>query len=199
MWEWLVPAAVGVGSALIGSNASKSAANTAAAASDRAADVTLQMFNQNRSDLAPFREAGLRGLAQYEGTLGPSFQESPGYRFAFDEGVRAIDRGASARGLLGSGGRLRELTRYGQGVANQEFGGYQNRLASLAGIGQTATGTTAALGANAANNIGTTTMAGGQAQAAGQIGQANALLGGANAGIGLYGLMNPNGWGNVRR
>lgn len=158
----------------------------------------MEMFQQNRADLAPFREAGLRGLGQYEAALGPSFQQSPGYQFAFDEGVNAVDRAASARGMLNSGARLRELTRFGQGMANQEYGNYMNRLAALAGIGQSATGQTAALGANAANNASALQMAGGQAQAAGQVNSANAMLGGLNQGFGLYSLMNPQSqWGNV--
>ena len=195
IWNYLVPAAVGVGTALISSNASKSAANTAAAATDRAADVQWDMYSQNRDDLAPYRAAGTQGLQQFQSSIGPSFQQSPGYQFAFDQGVQAIDRGASARGLLGSGARLKELTRYGQGVANQEYGNYQNRLAALSGIGQTATNTGAGLGAQTAQGVGNAIMQGGQAQAQGQTGAANAWLGGANAGVGLYGMM--KGWGNV--
>ena len=111
--------------------------------------------------------------------------------------------------MLHSGSRLQELTRYGQGMANQEYGAWLNRLAALAGVGQTATSQTAGLGANAANAVGNAYlqggqaqgnayMQGGQAQAQGITGQANAILGGANAGLGLYGLIN-GGWGNVRQ
>lgn len=196
-WDWALPIGLGLGTAAIASNASQNAANTAAGATDRAADAQLRMFQQNREDLAPYRAAGTQGLSQFQSSIGPSFQQSPGYQFAFDQGVSAIDRGASARGLLGSGARLRELTRYGQGMANQEYGNYQNRLAALAGIGQSATNTGASLGAQTAQNVGNAYIQGGQAQAAGGIGQANAILGGANAGIGLYGLMNP-GWGNIK-
>ena len=46
-----------------------------------------------------------------------AFFQSPGYQFRQDEGIRAIDRSASARGQLMSGGTLRELQRYGQGLA----------------------------------------------------------------------------------
>lgn len=197
-----IPAALGLGSALIGSSASRSAANTAAAAADRASETQMQMFQQNREDLAPFRAAGLRGLTRFEGELGPSFQQSPGYQFAFNEGARAIDQGASARGMLNSGARLRELTRFGQGIANQEHGNYMNRLAALAGIGQNATGTTAQLGQNAAAGAANATMAGGQAQAAGGVNATNAMLGGVGQGLNLYALMNPQqfgGWGNVAR
>jgi len=195
--DFILPAVVAGGSALLASSTSKDAAKTAAGASDRTADTQLQMFAQNREDLAPWRQAGLRGLAGFENTLGPSFAASPGYEFARGEGIRAIDQAASARGMLNSGARLRELMRYGTGVANQEFGNYQNRLAALAGLGQTATGQTALLGAQTAANVGQAQMMGGQAIAQGQIGATNGIMQGLNQGMALYGLMNQPQWGKV--
>lgn len=220
MLGMLIPAALGIGSALIGRNASRNAARTAADASNRAADATLQANRESldflregrdiaRGDLAPYRDAGLADYNALRANVGTSFQESPGYRFAFDEGVNAIDRAASARGLLNSGARLRELTRFGQGVANQEYGNWLSRLQALAGVGQTATGQAASLAASAGGqgagmiqqagtNAAQMQMQGGQAQAAGQVNSANALMGGLNQGMGLYALMNPqNTWGNV--
>lgn len=91
-----------------------------------------------------------------------AFYKSPGYDFRFDEGVRALDRSASAKGMLMSGGQMRELTRYGQGVASSEFGNYANRLSALAGIGQGANQQGIYSGANAASQYGTTSNALGQ-------------------------------------
>lgn len=118
-----------------------------------------------------------------------SFFKSPGYQFRQDEGIRAIDRSASARGQLMSGGTLRELQRYGQGLASSEFGNYANRLASIAGIGQSAAFNSGQLGAQAAGqvgqsaaDIGQSIMAGGTAQAFGAQNTNNAFqqgLGGA--------------------
>lgn len=119
------------------------------------------------------------------GAAGPdysAFFQSPGYQFRQDEGIRAIDRSASARGQLMSGGTLRELQRYGQGLASSEFGNYANRLSSLAGIGQTAAFGGGQLGAQAAGQVGTSAanigqslMAGGTAQASGIVGANNAF------------------------
>lgn len=64
-----------------------------------------------------------------------SFEGSPGFNFALDQGVQARDRSASARGQLGSGNQLKELTAFGQGLANQERGNEINRF--LAFLGQT--------------------------------------------------------------
>ena len=135
-----------------------------------------------------------------------SFYKSPGYDFRFQEGQRAIERSASARGGLMSGGMGRELVRYGQGVATSEFGNYANRLASLAGIGQTATNATGQLGSNVAGQFGNTSeglaqtlMSSGQAQAEGMIGAGNAwstgiqgAAGAIGAGIQQYGAN--QGW-----
>ncbi len=92
------------------------------------------------------------------------FMETPGYQFRFDEGIRALDRSASATGRLRGGGYTRELTRYGQGVASGEFENYANRLSGLAGMGQGSTVQTGTLGVQTGANIGNTLMAGAQNQ-----------------------------------
>ena len=130
------------------------------------------------------------------GEAGPdysAFFKSPGYQFRQDEGIRAIDRSASARGQLMSGGTLRELQRYGQGLASSEFGNYANRLASLAGIGQSAAFQGGQLGAatggqvgSSVANIGQSILAGGQAQAEGIIGSSNALQQGFGGALGAF-------------
>ena len=120
MADWLsyaIPAAVGLGTAYLGSQATKKAASTAAAsadraaqmsaaATDRAADVTWDMFNANRADLAPFREVGLRGLAGYESQLGPGFQESPATSSRWSRGpprsIAARRRAACSTAARGS-------------------------------------------------------------------------------------------------
>jgi hypothetical protein len=56
----------------------------------------------------------------------------------------------------------------------QMFNQYFNRLASMAGIGQTATNQTGNLGSAAATNVGNATLGGAQATASGIVGAANA-------------------------
>jgi hypothetical protein len=101
------------------------------------------------------------------------FRADPGYQFAFDEGQRALQSSAAARGILNSGATAKALTRYGQGVADQQYGNYFNRLASLAGIGQNATNSIAQIGQNSANTQGNAFMNAGNARASayGGIGQ----------------------------
>lgn len=124
------------------------------------------------------------------------FQTTPGYEFRLGEGLKAIDRGAASRGLLKSGATIKAEQRYGEGLASSEFENYANRLASLAGIGQSATNVGVAAGQNSANAIGNALMAGGNARASGYLarGQADANMYGGianafNSGASNYMLM----------
>lgn len=135
------------------------------------------------------------------------FQTSPDYQFRMGEGVKALDRSASARGMISSGAQQKAITQYGQNLAAGEYGNFYNRLASLAGIGQTATNTTAAAGQAAAANSGNAMMQG--ANAAGNARQSgyNAMASGIGAGVNnaMFGLMQygrqpaaySNPWANV--
>ena len=103
------------------------------------------------------------------------FYESPGYQFRFDEGARAYDRSAASRGRLLSGAQAKAQTRYGQGVASEEFGNYANRLAAIAGLGQTGTQATSNAAGNYAANAGNAIQNQGMARASGYLNTANTI------------------------
>lgn len=107
-------------------------------------------------------------------TGGGGFEASPGYRFRLDEGLKAIQRSASARGNLRSGATMKAIQRYGEGLAASEYDSYANRLASLAGVGQTATSGTAAAGQSAASGVAGAATAAGQGVAQGAVNSGNA-------------------------
>jgi len=115
------------------------------------------------------------------------FRETPGYQFRFDEGMDAVQSTLAASGKLGSGAALKAATRYGQGVAADEYGTYLNRLSSLSGRGQTATNALANLGAGFAANAGNITMGMGDARAQGTVQGYNALAGGIQDAFGVAG------------
>lgn len=71
-------------------------------------------------------------LAQLLETPG-AMTSNPAYQYAFDQGVEAINRSAAARGQLGSGNRLMELTKFGQGEASKNFFSLANLYSKLAG------------------------------------------------------------------
>lgn len=103
-----------------------------------------------------------------------SFMADPGYQFRFDEGQRAIERSASARGMELSGSILRELTRYGQGMGSAEYGNVYNRLSNIAGLGQVGQHLTAQAGMNSATQQGGYLQNIGNAAGAADIGRASA-------------------------
>lgn len=139
---------------------------------------SLQQFGKyhyeadgSRRDLSPY---GATSSSATGGAYG-GFQESPGYAFRRDEAMKAIERSAASRGLLGSGGTVKAIGRYADNLASSEYENYANRLAALAGVGQTATSGTAAAGAQAASGIASAAMQSGNAQASGYINTGNAI------------------------
>lgn len=60
-----------------------------------------------------------------------SVTSTPGYQFAFNQGLEAVNRTAAAKGQLGSGNRLYDLTKFGQGLASQTYNNTVSQLSSL--------------------------------------------------------------------
>lgn len=101
------------------------------------------------------------------------FLDSPDYQFALEEGQRGLDATAAAGGNLFGGNRMREAARFNSGLASQQLGNFQNRLASLAGIG---TNTTNQLGQTlqtTGNNISQGLTGMGAARASGYVDRFN--------------------------
>jgi hypothetical protein len=145
-----VTAAAGIGSSLIQSKATKDAQSSANAAQ-------LAAEERARHDLAPYNTAGQTGLTASTDLLGlngpdaataamNNFHTSPGYQFALDQGLRAVDAGAAAKGFGRSGATIKAEQTFGTGLADQAFGEYYNRLFKLSELGENAaakTGTNA--------------------------------------------------------
>ena len=123
----------------------------------------------------------------------------PGYQFRLQQGMAANQNAANQSGGMLSGNTLQGMQNYAQGAASQEYGNAFNRyqtqrgniyntLANIAGLGQTAQGQANQIGQNYANNQTGLITASGNAQAAGQVGVANALSGGLNGAGSSYTL-----------
>lgn len=113
---------------------------------------------------------GSQETPDYFGTLLENFSldkfhEDPGYQFRLDEGQKAIERAAAARGQYYDPSTVKELSSYNSGMADQTYNDAYNRynldqnnifnrLAAVSGIGQTATGQINATGQNYANQSG---------------------------------------------
>lgn len=203
----VIAAAGATAGSAISAKAAKDAAKTQAEAAgeastaeqegiDKAIAFQREQFEQQREDFAPFREIGLDALETLEPLVGPDgelvrgftlddFEADPGYQFRLEEGTKALDRSASSRGQLYSGAQLRDLARFNQGLAKEEYGDafnrFQieqgnkfNRLGSLAGVGERATTTLGSFRSNTVRNVGNLQVAGGQSRASGYINAANA-------------------------
>lgn len=178
-----------IGSAIVGgvmgnksaktqASATKEAANISAQSASESTALQKQMYDQTRLDQTPWRDAGTRALGFMSNGIGSNgsngeltrsfgasdFEQDPGYQFRFNQGQRAIDASAAARGGLQSGAALKAAARYGQDYSSGEYqNAYNrfqsnqttkfNRLASIAGLGQTANNALGAAGGNYANNV----------------------------------------------
>jgi hypothetical protein len=165
----MVAAAV-IGGAVIAGGASVVAGNKAAGAQERASQNATEE-QQREFDIAyqtqaPYRAVGgealnklaaLYGLPQTDAQgnpIGPArapdysaFTNSPDYQFARQQGIRGVTQNAA--------------------LASQNYNNYTNRLASLAGIGQTS-----------ATNIGNQAIATGQGISANMLAAGNARASG---------------------
>jgi hypothetical protein len=125
------------------------------------------------------------------------FTADPGYAFRMSEGMKALERSAAARGGLLSGATLKGTQRYGQDLASQEyqnaFNRYQieragtlNPYQALSGTAQSSANVLGQQAGVLGQQLGSNIIGAGNAQAAGTIGQANAIVGGLGQGINFY-------------
>ncbi len=61
-------------------------------------------------------------------------EAQPGYQFARDQGLQAIDRSAAAKGTLLTGGNLKDLSTFAGGIASQNYNNVYNQNANTFGI-----------------------------------------------------------------
>jgi hypothetical protein len=80
---------------------------------------------------------GLNGQPAADAAMA-KFQSSPGYQFQLTQGLRGVDAGAAAAGMLRSGATLKAEDTFAQGLADTDFQQYYTNLSGLAGGGLTA-------------------------------------------------------------
>jgi len=218
----LASAAIGLGGAMLSANAQSNAADKAAQAQVDATDKQIAANKETlaiqREDQRPWREAGEAALKQLQqgiadGSFDPSnftFTADPGYQWRLDQGQKAIERGAAARGNLFSAGTQAAIGSYGQEFASNEYErAFQrnrqsqndrfNALSAVAGTGQRATDVITNATGNAGQLNNNAIGAAGNALAQGYLGQGAAwangfqnMAGAANTGIQnylLYGML----------
>lgn len=203
----LLMAGSSLASGLIGANAAGNAADTQSEAARYAADLTAANTARTREDLAPWRTAGgnalamlnsrLRGLTAPITMTQADLEATPGYQFTRDQGLRAVQSAAAAKGLGVSGAALKGATRFATGLADTTYDKrFANELASRtsnynmlygpAALGENAAATTGNLGTAGTAAQTNALMSGAQSEAAGSVGTANALSNALTGGVGNY-------------
>lgn len=185
MWGAIAAVAGSVISGAMQSDGAKSAADTQAGATNAATAENRRQYDQTRADYQPYREAGTKALGTLQsemdqGVTAADVMSDPGYQFGLTQGQLGLDRKIAASGGRVSGAALKAASQYNTGYATTGYNAaYQrkqdrlNRLASLAGIGQSATGSSAAAGAASAGANANLISSQGNATAASQIAQGN--------------------------
>lgn len=188
-------AVVGAGASIIGGKQSSDAAKDAAKQQRKATQATIKAqekaLERQIGLQEPFRQTGVNALADY-GTASQytpfgmeQFEADPGYSFRMSEGLKALERSAASRGILQSGQTLKDITRFGQDAASQEYQNAfqryllerQQKLQPLEyriGLGQAAASGQAANVGSTATNVGGLMTSLGDIRSAGTIGQSNA-------------------------
>lgn len=224
MTFWVAGAAIvgGIGGAIINSKSADKAADAQSRSASESNQTLLTSEREARAyqekldarayaDQTPYREAGVNALGKLAGAAdftGANLTSEPGYQFGLAEGNRALTNSAAARGGLLSGAALKASTKYAQDYASTKYNDAfsrdaqnKNRLATLAGIGQTSVGQTSNAGASlgssvasgmmgTASAIGGNLIGAGNARASSYLASGNALSNGLNQGLSAWNQYN---------
>jgi hypothetical protein len=202
-------AAGSIGSALIGSNASKNAAAAQVQAQQMALAQQMQLYQQGlgtqknyfdtaQGALTPAINAGQGALTNLANLLTPGTSAStlaqmPGFAFAQQYGTMAAQNALSAKTGPSAGPLATAISQYNQGLAGNQYFQTVSALQNLTNTGANAATSlggifgsagNAALGQSGVqgNLVGNTLGNIGNAQAAGTLGVSNALQGGLTSG-----------------
>mgnify|MGYP001819593460 CR=1 FL=1 len=103
-----------------------------------ALDLQWRMFEQQRADVKPWRDAGIKSLEWLDEALEKGapyykppdikdYEKSPYYDFLLSEGQKAQDRSAAARGMLLSGPQIKGTERFAQQTASLDVDSWLKR------------------------------------------------------------------------
>lgn len=136
-----VAAASSLAGAYIGGEASKDAARMAAEQEQKGLDFQKETWAKTQENMAPYMEAGKRGLTGYESAVGaakqpefnyklPEFNfstyEDPGAQYQMAQATKALNNSSLARGL-GGGGALKAIMAKNQEMAGTAYQGAFDR------------------------------------------------------------------------
>lgn len=192
--SWVAAAVVttAVVSTKLQSDAAGRAAKRAENATRDANQMQADQYWQTREDNLPLMDLRntllprIQELAQQDSGVTPQeVLSDPGYQFGMDQGTRALQGSAAARGGLYSGATMKALNKFGNDYATTKFGDVFNRKQTVignnfnramgaAGMGQAGVQQTQQAGSNYANNVGQNLLSNASFQGAAGMAQANA-------------------------
>lgn len=151
-----------------------------------------------REDLRPFSEFGSGLIPQLESRLSDpttieDITSDPLFDALFGESTRAITANKAARGKLGSGETLKDLTTASLGIGSNIHNQRTRDLFNAIALGQNAAARQATGTLQTGARVGDLQTQIGNVSAAGRVGSANAITQGINTGIGLFDLLNSPG------
>jgi hypothetical protein len=76
---------------------------------------------------SPVDKPGAFSYADFTAPTAEDVYKDPSYQLRFQQGQNAIENSASARGVLGTGGTIKDFINYGQNFASQEYGNVYGR------------------------------------------------------------------------
>lgn len=179
--------------------------NAQASAATNAANLQQQQYQQTRADLAPYNQAGQAATksltAQLPSLTAPitvdqaTLNQTPGYQFDLNQGLKSVQNSAAARGLGSSGAAMKGAASYATGLADSTYqnqfndilASRQNTYNMLSGqqsIGENAAAQTGSIGSNLAQGAANSLTQAGTATAAGLNGAASAASNGINSYLG---------------
>lgn len=174
---------------LAGGQAARRSQRIASEAADVGLRESQRQFDIGQARLEPFaqraipafqRQAALAGAQgpEAQGLAFREFEESPATQFLRESGLALSGQGTE-------GERRRELERFNQGLALQDFGESFNRLGAVAGSGQAAASSLAGLGEETARQTIQAQQQSFQAQQQGLAAQQAGRSAAAETGVGL--------------
>jgi hypothetical protein len=239
--------AAGIGAAASVAGAASSIAGGAAGskAAGQAASTSKEEQAQMRQDLLPYNTAGQAVLPAQQALAlsgpnagGPDYigeahgnlpllmteqqlEQTPGYQFTRDQGLKAVQSARAARGLGVSGAALKGAATFATGLADSTYSnrfneaqqrfadilnlntGYQQnvtnaaaRMNQLSSTGESAAAQTGTTGAALAGQQGNALIQGGEATGAGIAGVGSALSKGVNSYLSANALQQGTGGGS---
>lgn len=200
-----IGAAGSIGGALIAGHSAKKAANAQSDAAQLGIDEQRREFDQSRSDLLPWLNAGQQGLGGMLDILGLNggdkqqsaingIQASPQFASLDRAGTEAILQNAAATGGLRGGNVQHSLYNARSDLLAQLIDQQYSRLGALSGAGANTGAQLGALGSNAANAISNLFGQQGAAKAGGALANGQMWSSALTSLTGLLGgIINPAG------